>query len=409
MNWRRIIAGLCTLLLSLATSAAPLPVEDFFTWIEKTFPDAFPKGPKTAQIDFRGCKFDYRGDYGGGYYIGVCRSDGYIYSYRSNTGELVKHYPVDDHKCDARPDLCAPPSFAGTIVLADDGHTINPNYKDNKGLMVWGVGRDGNGFEIPASEIEAVCFHSIRLNNWGMKTGVGCNKSEVYPKGGGWLFKITGLPNNDCGRYTFWRGGLEYYLDLTSITGYKFTGLNAKLNSSCGVEYGPKGFTPAKVLVVQELDKTVTMVWDFGSGFVGGYGSAQFDLSDKAKTYLFVLNGSHTGKDYKDGWGLGEGRKTTSGDKIEPSVKWAWLEIDPVTGNRILKFRNLACTDKVNATAYVGTGPSDKVVYDYGRDGFGLAWASVGGDAPFWTAGTGVTIDKATSQLHYGVPFCTQK
>jgi len=405
MNFCKLaVAAAATLTLN-AVSATTLPVNDFFNWIEKTFPGSFPKGSATAQIDFQGCRYDYR-YYGNSYFIGVCQGDGHIYSYRSNTGELIKYYPVDNHKCDARPDLCAPPSFAGTLMFSQENTgvmvAIAANYRSGK---LWGVGADNQGFDIPVGEIEALCAHSTRLANFGKSTGPGCSK----PQANGEL-RVAGLPSNDCSRFTAWWKGKEYWFDIGTPTGYQFTGLNAKLNTGCGIEYGPNGFTPAKVYAVREADGTASLVWDLGSNFVSGFGQEAFDQdpNQKREVYLFVLNGEHQGKDYGSGWGLGEGRKTKDGWEIQPSIRLAWLETDPKTGNRVIKFRNLACADQVNATTYVGTGPADKVVYDNGKDGFGRAWASVGGEAPFWTAGPGVSINTTTSQVRYGVFGCKQ-
>ena len=142
--------------------------------------------------------------------------------------------------------------------------------------------------------------------------------------------------------------------------------------------------------------------------------SVVFDLADPSKVYVFVLNGSHAGKDYKDGWGLGDGRRTPAGDLIPPSTKMAWLVKDKVDGRFLLKFTNLDCADGVNITAYLGAGPADNVVYDYGLDGYGLGWGALQGIDPktgkptqsFWNAGEGVTLDPKTGKASYGLPFC---
>lgn len=389
-----------------ATSAAVLTPNDIFVWVQKDFPSIFSPAISTGRTTFLGYTYDFRYyPTNGGVYIGVRLENEHVYTFNVVGPGLVDHGHIDTFKCDARPDLCGAATFAGTLMFsADSGGTsvtLSANYRSNK---LWGVGADNKGFEIPVAKIDALCAHSIRLANWDKQTGLGCSK----PQANGEL-RITGLPNNDCSRFTAWSEGKEYWLDLGTSTGWRFTGLNAKLNTSCGIEYGPRGFQTAKVYQVREPDNTASLVWDFGSDFVGGFGSVQFDIADRAKVYAFVLNGEHQGKDYGSGWGLGAGRKTKEGFEIQPSIRMAWLETDQATGHRFLKFRNLACSDKVNATAYVGTGPADKVVYDFGRDGFGLAWASVGGPAPFWIAGSGVTINSTTSQVQYGIPFCTQK
>lgn len=87
----------------------------------------------------------------------------------------------------------------------------------------------------------------------------------------------------------------------------------------------------------------------------------------------------------------------------------AWLE--PVDGRLVLKFKGLACSDKVNVTVYAGTGPANNVVYDFASDGFGLGWAGLPyrDGVSLWTAGDGVSFDRDKGQVQYAVPFCTQK
>lgn len=405
MNFRKLaVAAAATLTLN-AASAAVLTPNDIFVWVEKDFPTIFPRGSATQVGVYQGCTYDFRYyNTNGGVYIGVCRTNNHIATYNVVGPGFVDHGDIDLQKCSARPDMCSTtgPSFAGTLMFSNDGGTsvtIAANYKNNK---LWGVGADRQGFEIPVSEIDALCAHSIRLANWDKSTGPGCNRPQVNGE-----LKIAGLPNNDCSRFTVWWRGQEYWLDLGTATGYRFTGLGAKLNSSCGIEYGPNGFMPARIYQVREADNTASLVWDFGSDYVSGFGQSTFD--DPTKVYAFVLNGEHQGVNYGSGWGLGAGRKTSEGFDIQPSIRMAWVETDSRTGNRFIKFRNLACTDKVNTTTYVGTGPANNVTYDFGRDGFGRGWASVGGSAPFWTAGSGVTINATTSQVQYGVPFCTQR
>lgn len=404
---RTLVAAAAVLTLNAASAATLTPI-DIFNWVEKDFSEIFPPGAVTNRINFGGFWYTYRYyNTNGGVYIGMREDNERIYTFNVVAPGLVDHGHIDNHKCYARPDLCGAATFAGTLMFSADGSgtsvTLSANYRSGK---LWGVGADGKGFEIPVAKIDALCAHSIRLANWDRSTGLGCSK----PAANGEL-KITGLPNNDCSRFTAWSEGKEYWLDLGSATGWRFTGLNAKLNASCGIEYGPRGFQAAKVYSVREPDNTATLVWDFGSDFFAGFfgRDGQSIRLEAGKVYAFALNGERQGKNYASGWGLGDNRKTSAGDKIEPSIRMAWLE--PVDGRLVLKFKGLACSDKVNVTVYAGTGPANNVVYDFASDGFGLGWAGLPyrDGVSLWTAGDGVSFDRDKGQVQYAVPFCTQK
>lgn len=387
-------------------------VEQFFAWAEQEYPASFIKGPTTKQINFQGCTFDYR-QYASDYYLGVCRGDQYVYSYSG--GKLIKYdVTLESLKCQINPRLCAAAGFAGTVVLSKETDgvyaTFRPNYVDGK--LTW-LGADGKGYNIPPSDVEATCTRSLRTGNWGKKTGFGCAAPQVNGE-----LRVR-VPNNDCSRFVFWSRstGKELWLNLDDPKGWRVTGLNAKANTACGIEYGEGGFTPAKISAVQEADGTASLVWDFGSDFVNGFFARDGQsvvIDHPAKLYGFVLNGSHQGKDYGPGWGLGDGRKTASGDLIQPSIRMAWLESS--NGKYFLKYRNLACADKVNVTVHSGSGPANNVTYATGPDGFGLGWAGLqyqaSASAPvsqsMWTAGQGVVFDPLTGQVRYGVPFCKQ-
>lgn len=414
--FKKLPVAFAAMTLSMAASAASITPADIFAWVEKDFPEIFPPGAVTSRIHFGDFWYTYRFyNINGGVYIGMREDNERIYTFNVVGPGLVDHDHIDTHKCYARPDLCGVPTFAGTLMFSNDGGTsvtITANYKNNK---LWGVGAAGKGYEIPANEIDALCGHSIRLGNWDKSTGPGCNR----PQANGEL-RITGLPSNDCSRFTVWWKGGEYWLDLGTTTGYKFTGLNAKLNSVCGIEYGASGFQPNRIYPVREPDNTASLVFDFGSDFAGGFfgRDGQPIVFEAGKVYAFALNGSHQGRDYGHGWGLGTGRKTPEGYDIAPSIRMAWFEF---TGGRLLlKFRNLACSDTVNVTAYLGTGSATNVAYQFGSDGFGLGWAGLPYQAnasatvstSVWTigaVGSGVSFSPRTGQVHYSVPFCTQR
>ncbi len=405
MNWKRWLMALVAMFVSAAASAAAIITPDeFFAWVEEEYAAVFPKVLAAGHVDYQGCIYDYR-QYDTDYYLGVCRTDGVV---RSLLGTVLKeHGYINDYKCQVRPDLCGI-AGAGTVVFSKETDgvyaTFSPNYVNGK--LTW-LGADGKGFEILPSDLDTLCGRSLRLGNWGKKTGFGC----ATPQTNGEL--RVRVPNNDCSRFVFWtKAGKELWLNLDNPKGWRFTGLNAKANAACGIEYGESGFTPAEISAIQEADGTASLVWNFGSDFINGFfdrGGQSVVIDHPAKLYGFVLNGSHTGKDYSHGWGLGDGRKTTSGDLIAPSIKMAWLE--SANGQYFLKFKNLACADKVNVTVHLGSGPADKVVYDFGFDGFGLAWAGLPyqNNQSMWTAGSGVTFDRATGQAQYAVPFCTKK
>ncbi len=441
-KWRRflgaLLLGFSLLSPGLATAASITPTE-FFAWAERIFPDIFPQGPVTLRAVYppppaQGRLYDYRFyQTNGGVYLAVGADDQHVFVLNVSDLAAGRTNPVDfghvdKWKCDARPDLegCGTAGFAGTVVFSGSSGTnvtFVPNYVNGK--LTWLGYRNaqgvGVGVEVPLADVAVVCVYSDRFSNFGAKSGPGCS----VPQANGEL-RIS-IPNNACVRPVVWTKLNELrWLDFSDPRGWRFTGLGAKVNPACGIEYG--GFTPAKITAVREPDGTASLVWDFGSDFVGGVSrdvivngvktnvSAVFDLADRSKVYAFVLNGSHAGKDYKDGWGLGEGRKTAAGDVISPSVKMAWLQ--KVDGRFIVKFANLDCADEVNITAYLGSGPADKVVYDFGADGYGLGWGSLssidpvtGGVIPsaFWTAGPGVSFVPATGKVRYGVPFCTKK
>ncbi len=400
-------------ILVMSAMAALITVAEFFGWLEGTFPQSFPQGPVTQRATYEGTEYDFRYYAATSSYVGIAVGTEVVAVLAPFTNNEVETFGVlNDFVCDVKGCGDGGPSSAGTVVYANDGGitsaTIVANYKGDK---LWGVGADGKGYELPVNTIDALCAHSLRLGNWEKQSGPGCSKPE--PNG---TLRINNLPGNDCHRLTAWSVGKQYWFDTGTQTGYSVSGLNAKLNASCGVEYGPAGYTPAKVSAVREPDGTASLLWDFGSDFVGGFykgsNAVVFDLADQTKVYAFVLNGSHAGKDYKDGWGLGEGRKTAQGDLIPPSTKMAWLQ--KVDGRFLVKFTGLDCADAVNITAYLGAGPADNVVYDYGPDGYGLGWGGLQSIDPltgkptqsFWTAGEGVTFDPKTGKASYGLPFC---
>lgn len=406
MNWKRWIMVLVATLVSAGASAAAITPDEFFAWVEKEYAAVFQKVLAAGHVDYQGCIYDYR-QYATDYYLGVCRSNQAIYYYTGGVLRDVNNLKLDDFKCQARPDLCGTAGFAGTVAFSKESDGVyaifSPNYVGGK--LTW-LGADGNGFEIPLSDLDALCGRSLRLGNWGKKTGFGC----AVPQSNGEL--RVRVPNNDCSRFVFWtKAGKELWLNLDDPKGWRVSGLNAKANAACGIEYGEGGFTSAKISAVQETDGTASLVWDFGSDFVNGFfgrDSQSIVIDHPAKLYGFVLNGSHAGKDYGHGWGLGEGRKTASGDPITPSIKMAWLENN--NGKYFLKFRNLACTDKVNITVHSGSGLANNVVYTTGSDGFGLGWAGLPyqDNQSMWTAGSGAVFDRATGQVQYDIPFCKQ-
>lgn len=402
MDWKRWIMVLVTMLLPWAAMAQTptYPVNDFFDWVEKTFPATFPKALAAGDVNYQGCVYDYR--YYGivenkEYYLGVCRTDGII---RSLLGTVLQaHGSMEQYKCQATT-LCGAPTFAGTITLAGDGHYIGANYKDGK---MWGLGADNQGFEIPVGKIQEVCFHSNRLNNWGKKGVLGCNKPEANG-----TLKITGVPNNDCGRYTVWSEDKEYWLDLGTATGYKFTGQNAKLNSTCGIEYGEKGFRPNRLSAVQEADGTASVVLDFGSNYLGGFAlNGQAVVLDPSKPLVFALHGDHAGKDFGPGWGIGE-NKDKDGNIIPPSIRWGWPEYKD--DRFVVTFKNVPCSNRGSITVYTGSGPANNVVYDKGPNGFGLGWISLPGPdgVSVWNQGDKVAFHRENYQFSHGIPFCKQ-
>ncbi len=409
--------------LLAATSVTGVPTIDYdalFAWAERWDQNSnrtfFPAGPTTQTGTFDGEQFAYR-LYSTGASIRVRVRDGVVFVQWADgriyeVGTLA-HYACVVTDCGGGSGTPAP-TTAGDLAFSSDGGTsltIVPSYKGN---LITGLGAkvDGvdKGFEIPADQVDEVCWRSDRLLNWGKRGVVGCNQ----PAGNGEL-RITRIANNDCGRVTLWtKTGQELWIDFDSPNGWKIKGLNAKVNPACGIEYGPNGFQRARIYAVREADGTASLVWDFGSDLLGGFFGKDgqpigFDTTDAAKTYMFALNGNKQGPGYGSGWGLGDGRKTPAGDPIQSTIRQAWLEFKD--GRYLIKFTNLACTDKVNATAYVGSGPAASVVYDYGTDGFGLGWAGLPYQAnpSVWTAGEGVIFDSVNGQLEYGVPFCTQK
>lgn len=384
--------------------------EGVFTWAQKwdkdTYKTFFPAGPTTQTGIFDGAEFKFR-LYPNGASIRVRTSDKAVFVQWPDT-TIRQHGFLADYACVVND--CAAPVDAGALKFVKDASgtslIFDPKYKGNL-ITALGAKVDGvdKGFEIPANEVEEVCWYSNRLNNWGTRGGIGCNTRS---DDGVW--RVTRLANNDCGQATLWtKSGQLLWLGYKDVRGWKVEGLKADISQTCGITYGDNGFTPAVTYAVMEADKTATLIWDLGyhANFAAGVGSKPIDLSDKSVTHVFALNGDRQGKNYGSGWGLGEGRKTPEGFLIEPSIRKAWLEPDPLTGNLILKFKGLACTDKVNITAYRGTGPAANVTYDFGTDGFGLAWGNVGGDNPYWSAGVGTFLISATSQVEYGVPFCT--
>lgn len=389
-----------------ASSTSTITVNELFDWAEKEYSSLFPKGPATQRTTYLGNEYDFRYYQTVDNYLGV-RPNGDVYGFGRFTGGVLMAFGnISEYRCWVKPSLCGAgiPEFAGNLTFSGEGGTsisIVPNYVGGK--LTW-LGADGKGYDIASADVEQVCARSNRLGNWGKRGGPGCNQ----PQASGEL-KIAGIPSNDCVQLTLWtKNGQEYWFNTTDAKGWRFSGLGAKA-SACGIEYGD--FKPAKISAVRETDGTATLVWDFGSDFFAGFfgRDGQSVRLEVGKVYAFALNGERQGKGYGAGWGLGDNRKTSAGDKIEPSIRMAWLE--PVDGRLVLKFKGLACSDKVNVTVYAGTGPANNVVYDFASDGFGIGWAGLPyrDGVSLWTAGDGISFDRDKGQVQYAVPFCTQK
>lgn len=404
MKWHRIFAGLCALLLSAVASAASITPNDLFVWVEKDFPSIFPKGPVTQVLLYNGCTYDARYySTNGGVYIGVCRTNERVYTYNVVGTGLADHGPLEGYKCQARPDLCGAPGYAGNILFSDDGTNvvITPNYKGN---LMWGLGADNKGFEVPVAEMDEVCLRSNRLGNWAKRGAPGCSKPEANG-----TLRVSSIANNDrCAQFVAWtKAGKELYLDINSVTAYKVAGLNAKV-TACGVEYGKSGFRPNTISAVREPDGTASMVLDFGSNYLGGFyapdGKSVY-LDPTKQLLVFVLHGSKAGQGYGPGWGIGT-NKDAAGNIIPPSIRWGWLEYKE--DRFVVTIKNVACSDKGNVTVHAGSGPANNVVYEPGPKGFGLGWADLGALSVF-KAGPGVIVDTVNYQVSQEVPFCVQK
>lgn len=401
--------------LAAPQATQPITEEELFAWVEGLRLALFYKGPVTQKAPYLGVEFVYRHYVDTKTFVGVRTSDKAVFVlFADSQPERLEQFGVlADYTCYIRKcDAGGRPTTAGTMAVSGEGGVhilLTPNYVGNK--ITW-LGADGKGFEIPAGDVEYICWRSDRLANWGQRGGVGCSPPESNG-----VLRVSTIANNDCGRLTLWAKGqpLELWLNFEEAAGWQLaSGLNAK-KASCGIEYGAGGYTPAKVYAVLETDRTATLVWDFGSDWVGGFfghDGKPIGFDYPAKKYVFALNGSKTGQDYGQGWGLGNGRKTKEGWDILPSVRLGWIDYqaggDNANSRFLVRFRNVACVDSVNATVYPQSADPKQPVTEFGMNGFGLGWAGLpsGNNPSPWQAGAGVTFDPQTAQVRYAVPFC---
>ncbi len=148
--------------------------------------------------------------------------------------------------------------------------------------------------------------------------------------------------------------------------------------------------------MVREADNTVTVVVDFGSDCLGGFGlDGKLTPLDPLQPLKFMLHSNGSG------WGLGT---------EYPSTKEAWVQFNDATASYQLRFTNMKCKDAGNVTVYRAKSVSadgTTVEYDPGADKFGAGWLAIGGENPLWQAGAGTTLVDA--QITWDQPLCKEK
>ncbi len=372
---------------------APDPTLD---WAEATWPGLFPKGPQSSQLTHEGVTYTHVRVYSTGNILGITAA-GDIRGYGPFTQNVLTAFGnTADYTCQIAPSRCASGTRPGTYRVDTATHTLLPNYTNGK--MTWLGATDGKSYEVTPADVALIRFNSNR-GGWGAAA-----RFSTAPQAEGSLV-VTGVCNNDRGLPTIiTKDGKELWPDL-SDQGYQLAGEGSPKMVLGMIEYG--GYQPARVSVVREADNSVTLIADFASNCAFGFGKDNALSSlDVTKPLMFMWNSNKAGANRKPGWGF---------NTAAPSIRPAWFdEAEAKKGRLILKFPNMACTDRGGITVYRAQSVSTDgktVVYDPTADGYGAGWLIVpkkDDGNPIWQAGPGAVFDPDKFQITWDIALCKE-
>lgn len=381
---------------ALATTNIRFAPDVVLDWAEATWPNLFPKGPKSYQVTYEGVTYTHVRSYSTGNILGITAT-GDIRGFGPFTKNVLTAFGnTGDYTCQIAPSACKSATRPGTYRVDTATHTLLPNYTDGK--MTWLGATDGKSYEVAPADVAFVRWNSSR-QGWGASS-----QASTAPQPNGDLV-VTGVCNNDRGLPTvITKDGKELWPDF-SVDGYQLSGEGSPKMVFGMIEYG--NYQPARTYVVREADNSLTLVMDFAANCAFGFGKNNVLVPlDVTKPLMFMWHGDHAGADRKPGWGLGT--------KF-PSIHQAFFDADEAKkGHLVVKFRNMACSDRGGITAYVAQSVSadgKTVTYEPGGDGFGAAWQIVPkkDDAdPIWQSGDNVTYDGDKFQIVWDVALCKQ-
>lgn len=395
-------------------ASAPSPggpaitVEELLNWAEVQYPTLFPAGPTTVRLSFNGQTFDAR-TYANGNALGVT-PEGAVYAYGTftlspNGGPLAVGV-VGDYACQVKPVLCSggnTAGVAGVLQLSKDSQVLIPT--DGKWRYLGKA--DGSSGEVATSDIAKVCWNSDQTG-WQSKA-----QACAVPAEDGAIWLSGKMCNNGRGLVTLVKkDGTEYWFDFTSALGWKLAGDLAPRVSFGKIEYGKNGYQPAKVSARREADNTITLVVDFGSDCVAGFGKdnelTQFERDTQANPLMFAWHSNQAGVNRQPGWGWGP-------TVAAPTVHTAWADFDQTFGKYILYFKGMACADQGSVTVYKhlsitqAEDGTKQVVYNPGTDNFGAGWLIVPGPNdtdPIFQTGPGIVWDPVNFRITWDFALC---
>lgn len=385
-----------------ATPAHPVITADqLLAWAERSFPEFFPAGPSSVVLTYEGENYQAVRAYSTGNYLAVTVS-GEVRGIGPYTGyTLVTHGTLAGFTCQVLPSVCMTNDGTGPGSVSfsrDTGIVFLPNLGKDGTLQWLGV-VEGTPPVVTPTDIKSVQWYSNRTGGWDNN-----NATANQPPADGSYLAPKATCNRDRGLPTMTTKADVVLWPGFSADGWKLVG-DANPHQVFGhIEYG--GYEPATISVVREANNTVTLVMDFTSDCLFGFGKdGKLAVLDRTQPFEFAWHSNKAGAGRGPGWGSGP---TT----LMPTVHKAYASYDEGRGRFIVRFPNMACTDAGSATvSRHKTISGDVIDYDYGTDGYGAGWLATPGPTdgnPIWQAGPGVTFDPMTYQVKWSQALCTE-
>ncbi len=394
-----------------ASSAASSPAfvvitaDELLNYAEANYPDVFPPGPQSVALSAGGVNYQAVRAYSTENYLGVTVA-GEIHGYGPFTrGVLQVLGTLEGFTCEVMPARCTSEALVGPgsySINRATGHVFLPNLGTGGTLQWLGVA-EGTAPVPKPTDVASVQWKSNRTG-WGAT-----NSTSTTPPADGRYLASSNTCNRDRGLPTIMTKavgntpGVELWPDF-SAQGWKLIGDTNPRVVFGQIEYG--GYEPATISVVREANNTITLVMDFASDCLFGFGKDGALITlDRAQPLEFAFHSNKSGVGRAPGWGLGP-------TAAMPTTKKAYRVYDEARGRFLVKFTNMACTDAGSVTVNrhkVIDGQN--VTYEYGSDGFGAGWLATPGandGNPIWQPGAGVTFDPVKYQVKWNQPLCTQ-